>query len=158
MTNTEATANKIFISYSHKDIKWLQKLTTMMQPMARENIIDSWDDTRIQTGDKWREQIHKAIENAKIAILIVSPNFLASDFINKDELPPLLQSANNKNLTIFWLCVSACLYDETEIQNYQAAHEVSKPLDILKSSQVNKVLSQVCRDIKKKIGQNSLNP
>jgi len=47
------------------------------------------------------------------------PSFLDSDFIAHHELPPLLNAAKMDGLVIIWICVSPCLYEETEIREYQ---------------------------------------
>jgi hypothetical protein len=78
----------------------------------------------------------------------VSPNFLGSDFIAKHELPPLLEAAEKQGLVILWVYVSSCLYDETEIKNYQAAHDIAKPLNSLTLAEQDNVLAQLCRKIK----------
>lgn len=49
--------------------------------------VERWDDTLIDPGSNWREEIKVAIESAKVAILIVSADFLASDFIVNNEIP-----------------------------------------------------------------------
>jgi hypothetical protein len=80
--------------------------------------------------------------------LLVSPYFLESDFIGEHELPPLLDAAKKEGLVILWVYISHCLYDETEIERYHAANEISKPLDSLTPSEQNRVLADVCRQIK----------
>jgi hypothetical protein len=139
--------DQVFISYSHKDKKWLEKFQTMLKPLVRNRTISVWDDTTIPVGGKWKEQIDGALAVAKVAVLLVSPNFLESDFIAKHELPPILNAAAQDGLVIFWVYVSSCVYQATEIKNYQAAHGISKPLDSLTPAKRNAVLAAVCRKI-----------
>ncbi len=50
--------------------------------------MDIREDTRIRAGSKWRDEIRAAVERANVAVLIVSADFLASDFVRMNELPP----------------------------------------------------------------------
>ncbi|NER31729.1 MAG: toll/interleukin-1 receptor domain-containing protein, partial [Symploca sp. SIO1C4] len=131
--------DQIFISYSHQDKEWLVRLQKMLKPLTRQQTISVWDDTKINAGSKWREEIEQALASAKVAVLMVSSDFLNSDFIDKHELPQLLAAAQTQGLKIIWIYLSYCWYEETEIEAYQAAHNLSQPLDSLKPHEQNKV-------------------
>jgi hypothetical protein len=62
---------------------------------------------------------------------------------------PLLKTAERNGVKIVWVCVSSCLYDETGIEAYQAAHDISRPLDSLNAAECNATLVSICREIKK---------
>ena len=142
-----AQRDKIFISYSHNDHKAFEQLKTMLAPVMRSGKIDVWDDTMIDPGRKWKDEIESALEKAKIAVLLVSDNFLASDFIARHELPPLLKAAQDKGLTVSWIYLSSCLYKETEIAEYQAAHDVAKPLGQLTRPIRQQTLRKICEKL-----------
>jgi hypothetical protein len=141
--------NDVFISYSHEDKKWLERLQKMLKPLLKNNPISVWDDTQIRAGAKWKDEIEKALNNARVAVLLVSDNFLASDFIGDKEVPHLLDAAQKKGLAILWVLISDCLWRETEIANYQAVQRPPVPLDSLEESEVKTALRTVCEEIKR---------
>ncbi|MEH2289819.1 leucine-rich repeat domain-containing protein [Nostoc sp.] len=141
------TRNQIFISYSHQDREWLTKLQKHLKPMIRNQNMLVWDDTKIQPGAEWRKEIENALAAAKVAVLLVSPDFLASDFIADNELPPLLDAAEAKGLTIIWIPLSFSSYHKTKIEKYQSAHPPNQPLDSLNSAQENKAWVDICDKI-----------
>ena len=76
-------------------------------------------------------------------MLLVSRRFLASDFIASTELPTLLDAADKNGLVIVWIAVGHSLYEHTQITDYQAANDPSKPLNSLSDSEVDRELVRV---------------
>jgi internalin A len=135
-----------FISYSHKDAKWLEKLNEMLIPFER-NGLKIWSDQKIKPGAKWADEVRQALADAKVAILLVSPAFLASTFIHANELPPLLAEAERGGLQILWIPIQFSNYEQTMIKDYQAAWEPSQPLASLSSAKLNQALVSISKTI-----------
>ena len=122
-----------------------------MSPLLADHAPPFWWDGRTNPGEKWRREISKAVRSARIGVLLISANFLDSDFIRNEELPYLLEAAERSEVTLFWILVSNCLYDHTPIVHYQAAHDISRPLDSLKPSARNDVLVEICRKLHREL-------
>lgn len=137
----------VFISYSHEDKKWLDKLKKMLVPLERMGTITTWDDTKIKGGADWRKEIDEALSSARVAVLLVTQEFLTSKFIADSELPQVLQAAEREGLTILWVAVEHSFYEPTAIAKYQPANNPRKPLESLRRWQLNKELVNICKQI-----------
>jgi len=67
----------IFISYSHTDAEVLDRLRIHLDPLRRFYGIKEWCDRDIMPGDHWEDKIKKALSECQVAVLLVSPDFLA---------------------------------------------------------------------------------
>jgi len=138
----------VFVSYSHADAHWLALLQKHLKPYVRAGALDVWDDTKIRAGDQWRASIDQALERAQVALLLVTPDFLSSDFIARNELPPLLDKARARGVRILWVPVTASSYEETQIGAFQAAMNPATPLDTLPEAEQHQALVRVCKLVK----------
>lgn len=142
------THNRVFVSYSHKDHKLLARLQTHLKPLERQGQLELWDDTRIQAGDKWRHEIREAIESCRVAILLISADFMASDFIHANELPPLLNGARRRGVRIFSIIVGYSNFEDTELAQFEAVNNPSRPLWLLSSAERDAIFHKVYRIVK----------
>jgi hypothetical protein len=138
---------QVFISYSHKDTKWLKRLQVHLRPLDREGLIDRWDDTRIKAGEKWQEEIEKTLASAKVAVLLVSADFLASDFIADNELPPLLEAAEREGAHLLLLIVSPSLFERTPLAKLQVVNPTNRPLVEMDLGAQERVFVDVAKSI-----------
>lgn len=100
----------VFISYSHKDEKEKDQLLSHLGVVHRAGLIELWSDDRIGVGADWEAEINEAITRARVAILLISANFLTSDFILGKEVPPLLKRREGEGLIVFPVIAKACAW------------------------------------------------
>ncbi|PAC33347.1 toll/interleukin-1 receptor domain-containing protein [Flectobacillus sp. BAB-3569] len=152
-TNPAQVRNKVFVSYSHLDKEFLTDIQRHFKPFLRQ--IDFWDDTKIQPGQKWKDEIRKAISETKVAILLVSTDFLGSDFIASDELPPLLKAAEENGAVILIVILKPCLFEAfSELNQYQAMNPPSKPLIKMDYTEKEDTLVNLVRQTKRILNEN----
>ncbi len=144
----------VFISYSHKDRTSFEDLKTHLTPYLQNALIDSWDDTEIEAGANWRDEIAKALARAKVGVLLVSPTFLSSHFIQSIELPTLLKAAEQEGVTILWVPLIACAVEETLISKLQSPLRPPDPIGHLPPAKRSEKWEIVCKAIKKALQQN----
>ena len=149
--------DQILISYSHKDTRFLNQLLTHLKPFERAGRLTKWSDQQIAPGSQWFKEIQDAITRTKVTVLLVTPDFLASDFIHEHELGPLLKEAEKGGVRIIWIPVRACAYKETPLRNYQAVISPDNPLAQMKANR-DVAWVKICEEIKKAINPSTTRP
>jgi hypothetical protein len=138
----------VFISYSHKDAKWLEKFRQFLRPLEEQELIRVWDDTEIRTGSDWLEEIRKALQSARVAVFLVTQNFIDSPFIRERELPALLEAATNRGCQIFWIAVSSSTVEDSPLAKFQGAITQDSPLDLMSEGEQNRKLKEIFQKMK----------
>lgn len=145
---TAKTRTKVFVSYSHKDKDILAEVQRHFKPLRTD--IELWDDERIKAGSKWKEEIRQAIKTTKVAILLISTDFLGSEFIATEELPPLLEAAEKEGAVILPLILKPCIFEEMHhLNQFQALNPPSRPLSSMDANEREELLVNMVRQTKR---------
>ncbi len=140
-----------FICYSHKDEHYLNELRTHLAYYVRTGVVNYWDDTKILPGAKWHEEIQVALQDAKVAILLISAHFFDSDFIVQNELPLLLDAAEHQRITIFCVILRPCLFTDTALAQFQAINNPSIPLSTMSYAKREKIWVKVAELVRERL-------
>lgn len=139
---------KVFISYSHKDEEWKDKLVSHLSVLEKEELLSIWTDRNIQGGDDWYSEIEKAIETAQVAILMISANFLTSDFILKEEIPRFLKKRMDGSMKILPLIIKPCAWQKVKwLSPIQGRPKDGRALSGGTAFQVDKDLAAFAKEV-----------
>jgi hypothetical protein len=133
----------IFISYAHEDAEWLERLKLHMLEHPGGRSLTIWDDSKIQAGENWRNQIRTALASTRIAVLMVSSHFLESEYITAMELDYLLWAADYEDVRLIWFTLDRCDYQKIGKYNKQAAHPPDQPLAELADNELSAALDRI---------------
>lgn len=142
----------VFISYSRKDYEWVIKIHEHLVPFLRAAELVLFSDMDILPGEDWNARVKSFLESADIAILLISPSYLASEYIYNIELPSLLKVAQEKRTKLIPILVEKTLL-EGEVLNFQFLNPFSEPLASLTEPEQNAYflkLSRIIRSLKSK--------
>jgi len=99
----------VFISYSHKDEAEKEKLLSHLGVLPSDSL-DIWSDDRLGAGASWEKEINKSLGQAKVAILLITANFLTSKFILEKEVKTLLERREKEGVYVFPVIAKACAW------------------------------------------------
>jgi hypothetical protein len=142
--------DSIFISYAHADqdrVDWRERLRTFLAPIERRVNVTVWDDSVIQAGTDWRADIELALRRARVAILLVGPKFLSSEFIQSNELPTLLAASKGEGVTVIPVITQYAPYKLSALERYQAFNAPERPMEDLPRAKQNRLLVQLVEKV-----------
>ena len=138
---------QIFISYSHQDEDWKNRVVKQLGVLSRAGL-DIWHDRRIAAGDDWHPQIQQAIERCDVAVLLISADFLTSPFILDQEVPRLLQRRQEQGIRVIPLIVRPCTWQRIDwLKGIQARPQDGKPLSGMSPHDAEAALSRLADEI-----------
>jgi internalin A len=121
-------AVRLFISYSHKDDKLRDELQTHLKLLQREHVIDAWDDRRIGAGDEWKQRIDENLERANIILLLVSADFINSDYCYDKEMTRALERHQSGEARVIPVIVRDVNWKKAPFAKLQALPTDGKPV------------------------------
>jgi WD40 repeat protein len=148
-TMQQSARNQVFISYSHEDTKWREDLEKHLKPYLRAGSFKSWSDKQISPGSQWFTEIDSALARTSVAVVLVTPDFIASDFIHDYELGPFLKEAKQGRVKILWVPVRASSYKKTALKDYQAILDPAQPLAGMTDAERDEAWVRICEEIEK---------
>ncbi|UCF94036.1 MAG: toll/interleukin-1 receptor domain-containing protein [Desulfobacterales bacterium] len=122
------SAIEVFISYSHKDEELREELENHLKALQRQAVIKAWHDREISAGSEWEEQIRSNIQRAQIILLLVSPDFLASDYCWNIEVTHALERYRNKEAAVVPVILRPCDWESTPLGKLQAVPKNALPV------------------------------
>lgn len=111
---------KVFISYSHRDAVALDRLHTHLAPLLSEGLIDAWFDREILAGGNIDAEIDKALEYCDVFLMLVSPDFLASDYCVNIEMERALERHNYDGVPVIPIIVEPCDWTSSPLGKFKA--------------------------------------
>src|SRR5258706_13817605 len=102
------TAIEVFCSYAHTDEKWLRQLETHLNPLKRQGLISLWNDRQILPGMNWAETIDGHLETASVILLLISADFIASNYYYGVEMKRALERHEANEARVIPIVVRPC--------------------------------------------------
>jgi TIR domain len=146
-TKGNTPRKSVFLSYAHEDRRWVEELEKFLAPWIRDKRVNLWSDARIKVGALWKDEIERALDEATVAVLLVTSDFLGSDFIVNDELPVLLARAAQNELRLIWVAVEHSSVKATPLWQFQAANDPERPLKSLPAPRRHQAMVRIAEQI-----------
>lgn len=121
-------AVKIFFCYAHEDEELLNKLKAHLKPLEREGLIDFWHDRDISAGMEWEKAIDENLNTAQIILLLVSPDFMNSDYCYSIEMKRALERYSAGEASVIPIIFRPVDWKHSPLGKLQALPKDSKPV------------------------------
>ena len=143
---------KAFISYSHKDEKYLERLHVHLAQLKRENLISTWTDNDILAGGALNSEISNSLTTSEIFIALLSPDYISSDYCYHKEFEKAIEMQKADDILIIPIVLEDCDWKNTPFQNFKALPKDGKPISTW--ANINTAFLNVIEEIRKVLKNN----
>jgi internalin A len=119
---------RLFYSYSHRDERLRDELETHLKILQRLGVIETWHDRNIEASDDWKQQIDKNLDDADIILLLVSADFMASDYCYELEMMVALKEHDKGGVRVIPIILRPCNWKRAPFAKLQALPKDGKPI------------------------------
>lgn len=139
----------MFFSYSHKDEELRNELESHLTPLKRQGVISSWHDRRITAGSDFDQNIDSELESSQIILLLVSSNFLASDYCHEKEMKRALKRHEDGSAVVIPVILHPCDWQSAPFGKLMATPTDGKPVSMYANQ--HEAFSIIAKDVRKAI-------
>jgi hypothetical protein len=118
----------LFFSYSHKDSEFRDELEIHLTALKRQGVIDIWHDRRIVAGKAFDDEIGQNLNDADIILLLVSPNFIASDYCYEIEMKRAMERHHKADARVIPVILEPCDWQRLPFGKLVATPTDGKPI------------------------------
>jgi len=126
----EARSVRVFISYAHLDDALRERLRAHLSPLEREGLVQTWDDREILAGDEWADEIDERLNQADVILLLVTADFIKSEYCYGKELERALERNADKadRAIVIPVILRKCDWESTKLSRLQALPRGAHPI------------------------------
>lgn len=139
---------RVFIAYSREDNEHRIRLEKHLSPLKRSAEISTWYDGEIELGKDWETEIRTALNLSDIILLLISPDFIHSDYCYEVEMKRALERHEAGEATVVPILIRHCAWEDTPFARLQLLPRNGQPLYSGNWSTVDEAFSQVSKEIK----------
>ena len=122
------TPLSVFISYSHQDEAFKNELMAHLTNLQRQQKIQAWDDRNIEAGSEWDRAIKQALEEAQIVLMLITPQFMASNYCYDQEMKQALERHDAGTARVIPILIRPVDWQETPFSKLQVLPKDAKPV------------------------------
>jgi hypothetical protein len=133
---TISGGKKVFFSYSKHDKEMLQDLKKHLSLLVRQGKLQHWDDSKILAGEEWDDAIKRELAEADIILLLVSANFMATDYIWQVEIEMALERQKRKECSLVPIVIKPCDWTDAPFGRLNALPSKGVPVSTFENQDV----------------------
>ncbi|MCI0523651.1 MAG: toll/interleukin-1 receptor domain-containing protein, partial [Acidobacteria bacterium] len=118
----------IFISYSHRDDELREELDTQLSGLRRQGVISVWHDRWILAGKEWAREIDHNLNDADLILLLISPDFIASDYCYDIEMKRAVERHDAGEAVVIPVILRSCVWQGAPFGKIQGLPRDAKPV------------------------------